>query len=137
LFQNSRNRDEERRAAVNTRSFYQPSTIQTRKECKSIDVAKDICTRSFVGTSNIKARDMSVQPKQNSNYQLQRSGKKLNEEIDRLQLKIKQFEEEKKKMNINFKPFNYSNSKSVVALPTVSNQTQKYEKNELSDRKPS
>ena len=80
---------------------------------------------------------MSVQPKQNSNYQLQRSGKKLNEEIDRLQLKIKQFEEEKKKMNINFKPFNYSNSKSVVALPTVSNQTQKYEKNELSDRKPS
>lgn len=45
-----------------------------------------------------------------------KSGKKLDDQIDRIQKKIQQFEEEKKRLNINFKPFEYSNSKSTSNL---------------------
>jgi hypothetical protein len=45
-----------------------------------------------------------------------KSGKKLDDEIDRIQKKIEQFEEQKKRLNINFKPFEYSNTKSSSNL---------------------
>lgn len=45
-----------------------------------------------------------------------KSGKKLDDQIDRIQKKIQQFEEEKKRLGVNFKPFEYSNSKSTSNL---------------------
>ena len=42
-----------------------------------------------------------------------KSGKKFDDEIDKIQKKIQQFEEEKKRLGVNFTPFNYSNTKSA------------------------
>lgn len=44
------------------------------------------------------------------------NGKKLDDEISKIQNKIQQFEEEKRKLNIEFKPFTYSNSRSSADL---------------------
>lgn len=64
-----------------------------------------------------------------------KSGKKLDDEIDRIQKKIQQFEEDKKKMNINFKPFEYSNSKSTSNLMIHNPTRNEYSKNDYSDMK--
>lgn len=45
-----------------------------------------------------------------------KSGKKLDDEISKIELKIQQFEDEKRKLNIDFKPYSYSNSKSTANL---------------------
>lgn len=45
-----------------------------------------------------------------------RSGKKLDDEISKIESKIQQFEEEKRRLNIDFKPYSYSHSKSSSNL---------------------
>lgn len=45
-----------------------------------------------------------------------KSGKKLDDEISKIELKIQQFEDEKRKLNIDFKPYSYSNTKSSANL---------------------
>lgn len=61
-----------------------------------------------------------------------KSGKKLDDEIDRIQKKIQQFEEEKKRLGVNFTPFNYSNTKSAsnIGLSCIKND---YSEKKISD----
>lgn len=61
-----------------------------------------------------------------------KSGKKLDDEIDRIQKKIQQFEEEKKRLGVNFTPFNYSNTKSAsnIGLSSIKND---YSEKKISD----
>ena len=61
-----------------------------------------------------------------------KNGKKLDDEITKIQNKIQEFEEEKKRLNINFKPFSYSNSKSTSNLGLKSSFNPK---NDYSEKK--
>jgi hypothetical protein len=44
-----------------------------------------------------------------------RSGKKLDDEIRKIESKIQHFEEEKRKLNIEFKPYSCSQNKDTSA----------------------
>ena len=60
-----------------------------------------------------------------SKYEMS-NGKKLDDEISKIQSKIQQFEEEKRKLNIEFKPFAYShNTRSSADLTKRSSTTDK------------
>lgn len=57
-----------------------------------------------------------------------KSGKKLDDEINKIESKIQQFEEEKRKLNIDFKPYSYSQSKSTSNLNKRSYTISKFER---------
>lgn len=75
-------------------------------------------SRSFINSEapNFReARDRSLHTRDFTDKKeyAMKSGKKIDDEIDKIQRKIQQFEEEKKRLGVNFTPFNYSNTKSA------------------------
>lgn len=89
---------------------------------------RDFRSKSFLNcdTSIVRdTRDRSLYARdltEKKDYAM-RSGKKLDDEIDRIQKKIQQFEEEKKRLGVSFTPFNYSNTKSAsnIGLASIKN----------------
>ena len=78
----------------------------------------DLRSRSFLNNDALNPRDVRDKPLHTRDFTDKReyamkSGKKLDDEIDKIQKKIQQFEEDKKRMGVNFTPFNYSNTKSA------------------------
>ena len=75
----------------------------------------ELRSRSFINNDGPNTRDRSLHTRDFTDKKeyAMKSGKKLDDEIDKIQKKIQQFEEEKKRLGVNFTPFNYSNTKSA------------------------